>query len=85
MMNGWYHDGGGWGGWLVMTLAMVVFWSLVVVAVVMLFRRPDQTGSSVRSPHAPADPLAILDERLARGDVDLEDYHARRRALRGPP
>lgn len=84
MMNGWYHDGGGWGGWLVMTLAMVVFWALVVVAVVVLFRRSEPPGSYARSPQ-PVDPLAILDERLARGDIDLDDYHARRIAMRGPP
>ncbi len=31
------------------------------------------------------DALAILDERLARGDIDVGDYEARRRALLGEP
>ena len=34
-MMGWYHDGMGWGGWLLMTLAMVAFWALVVFAVTL--------------------------------------------------
>ena len=29
----------------------------------------------------PADPLSVLDDRLARGDIDVEDYRARRSAL----
>ena len=37
-MMGWYHDGAGWGGWILMTLAMVAFWALVVFAVLALFR-----------------------------------------------
>ena len=33
-------------------------------------------------PNAQAhDPLTVLDERLARGDIDVEDYRARREAL----
>jgi putative membrane protein len=26
-MMSWYGDGPGWGGWLVMTLMMVLFWA----------------------------------------------------------
>ena len=33
-MMGWYQDGVGWGGWIVMALVMVAFWALVVFAVV---------------------------------------------------
>lgn len=84
-MMGWYHDGGGWGGWLVMTLAMVAFWALVVAAVVMLFRSGDRAGTSGRSSQKPVDPREVLDERLARGDIDIEDYQARRSALRRSP
>ena len=45
-MMGWYHDGTGWGGWLVMALAMVAFWALVVLAVVALFRGVTQGRGS---------------------------------------
>lgn len=78
MMNGYYGDVG-WGGWLVMALFMVVFWGLVIYAVVALFRG---SATSSRSGSAdPADPRRILDERLARGDIQVEEYQARKDAL----
>lgn len=82
MMDGWYHDGVGWGGWIVMTMAMVAFWGVVVFVVVALFRgagssgRPDRVGDRQQSPQA------ILDERFARGEIDEDEYHARQAALR---
>jgi putative membrane protein len=77
-MMGWYHDGTGWGGWLVMTIAMVAFWALVVLAVVALFR-----GATNRPESAPhQDPMDILDQRFARGEIDEDEYHARAAALR---
>lgn len=36
-------------------------------------------------PGVPMDALRILDERLARGDIEVADYAARRRALTGEP
>ena len=80
MMDGWYHDGVGWGGWIMMTLAMVAFWSLVVFAVVAIFRTTTSSGSSQRSGNR--DPMEILDERFARGEIDAEEYSQRRDLLR---
>jgi putative membrane protein len=50
-----------------MVLVMVVLWSLVGAAVFLGARwlGRDQLG---------ADPLEILDERLARGEIDVEEY-----------
>ena len=78
-MMGWYHDGMGWGGWIVMTVAMVAFWGLVVFAVLALFRtqRSDESTTHRR------DPVQILDERFARGEIDEDEYHARSSELRG--
>ncbi len=76
----WWHEGMGWGGWIAMTLIMVAFWSLVVFGVVAIFRGDQERGSK-RLP-ADQDPLTTLDQRLARGDIDPDDYHARRDALR---
>jgi len=86
-MMGWY---GGWGAgsWLFMGIGMLVFWGLVVAAVVALLRwsgqgrqqeaRPGQTISTGN-----ADALRVLDERYARGDVTDEDYRRRRDVLMG--
>ncbi len=78
-MMGWYHDGVGWGGWLVMVVSMLAFWALVVFAVVALFRARDEREPSTKG----RDPLAILDERFARGEIDESEYRARAEVLRG--
>ena len=77
-MMGWYHDGMGWGGWIVMTVAIVAFWALVVYAVLALFR----TQRSGESTSDRRDPMQILDERFARGEIDEDEYHARSSVLR---
>jgi putative membrane protein len=79
-----WNYGMGWAGWLLMSAAMVAFWALVVFAVVALFR-----GSRTPPPAAPAprtgyDAEQILDQRFARGEIDTEEYHARRNVLRSP-
>jgi putative membrane protein len=78
-MMGWYGDGVGWGGWIVMSLSMVAFWALVVFAGVALFRSTGSTGPDDRGAR---DAMAILDERLARGEIDSQEYQARKEALR---
>lgn len=74
----WWHNGMGWGGWIVMTLTMVAFWSLVVFAVVAIFRSDVNSRSTETRPT----PRQILDERFARGDLGFDEYHARIEALR---
>ena len=76
----WWHNGVGWGGWIVMTLTVVAFWSLVVFALIAIFR----SGREVRQDHDPGerDPRRFLDERFARGAIDVDEYHARQDALR---
>jgi len=76
----WWNNGLGWGGWIVMTLTMVAFWSLVVFGVIAIFRG-DRERRSVRPP-GERDPEQILDERFARGEIDRDEYEARLDALR---
>lgn len=77
-MMGWYHDGSGGAGWLVMTLAMLAFWALVVGAVASLFR---DTGRSRTPAGVTPDPWRILDERFALGQIGPEEYRERRAVL----
>ena len=81
-MMGWYDGGAGWAGWLVMAVAMVAFWGLVIFAVVAIFRGIGNTADPAQQTSR-RDPLQILDERFARGELDLDDYHARQDVLRG--
>lgn len=85
MMRGYGWDGAGmgWGGWVLMALMMVIFWGVVVAAVVAFVR---YSGHSHHEPPAASDgrdqALRILDERFARGDIDAEEYTQRRDLLR---
>ncbi len=83
-MMGWYNDGMGAGGWFVMLTAMSIFWGLVILAGVLIFRGGSSGGGygnqgGSRGPSA----IDILDERFARGELDQEEYAARKAALRG--
>ena len=80
MMWYWGNNGVDWWGWLLMALGMVVFWGFVIWAVwtfaTSMTRRPD--GRS-----GPGDPKRILDERLARGEIDPEEYRRLRDLIGG--
>ena len=65
----WWHSGWGWGAWLVMSLGMIAFWGLVI----WLFLNVVQTSQQQESPRDRA-PEEILAGRLARGEIDDDEY-----------
>ncbi|MGY5633972.1 SHOCT domain-containing protein [Streptomyces sp. UC1A3] len=84
----WYdHDVSGWG-WFGMSVGMVLFWALVITALVLVFRaanRPhDHTPTPTPTPTPPT-PEQILGERFARGEINEEEYQRRLNALRLGP
>ena len=75
------HDGDIGTGWMVvMMLGMVIFWGLVILGVIWLVR---EFGTPHRRGNAHDDPLAILDRRLANGEISVKEYEQRRRTLTG--
>lgn len=74
--NGGTGYGMGWGGWVLMVVAMILFWGIVVVGVIALFRQSRTDG-----PTAQRGPREVLDERFARGEIDAEEYRARKAIL----
>lgn len=76
-----WNEGMNSSGWIVMTMAMVAFWALVVLGAVALFRR-ESTNQPPNVQPTERTPLGTLDERFARGEIDVDDYHARQEILR---
>lgn len=79
-MWGWSDNTMGGGGWVVMVLGMVIFWSLVIFVVATMFRGNRNDNGATGTPRR--DPMDILDERFAQGEIDAEEYQIRRDALR---
>lgn len=78
-MMWWYHDGPGWAGWVAMTVMMLIFWAILIaggIAVYRALRHQDRQAGGV------TDAMRILDERFARGEIDVEEYSERREVLR---
>ncbi len=91
MMYGWDMDGDGWlGSLLVLILvAVVVFFVSREVTLRRLRHRP--TAPPPRAPVVPVippparpEPLDILRERFARGDITEDEFLAAKRALGYP-
>lgn len=78
----WYGTGmGGWG-YVLMTLSMLLFWALIIGAIVALVRylgagRTDRVTSTT-----PSGPERILADRFARGEIDEEEYRRRMAVIR---
>lgn len=67
---------GGWG--VVMMIGMILFWAVVIVAIVWLIR---EFGSPRARAHPDDDPLRVLDRKLAEGSISPDDYRERREIL----
>jgi putative membrane protein len=79
----WYGGDWGSGGWILMTVAMLVFWALVITAIVLFVRylasqRPTNTSPATTSRTAEE----VLAERYARGEIDDDEYQRRLALLR---
>lgn len=76
----WGYDGFGYGGYG-MGIGMLLFWGLIIVAIVMLVRGFGGTskGNAPRLPEKTA--LDILRERYARGEIDKAEFEEKRRDL----
>jgi putative membrane protein len=60
-----------------MMLMMLVFWGLIIVGLVLGIRWLVSQGHESRSDTA----MDVLRQRYARGEIDKEEFEARRRDL----
>lgn len=77
----WDHMDWGGGWWLVMVLAMVLFWGLVIAGAIWLVRSLSSGHSA--GGHRPPSAIELLDRRLAEGEISTEEYAQRRAVLEG--
>lgn len=70
-----WNDGHDVNNWPLMVVGMVLFWTLLAVVLVLALRWLRDSGAQ------PADPRRILDERLARGEIQVDDYTRALQAL----
>ena len=82
---GWGNQGygmGGFGG-----IVMILFWGLIIVGVVLVIRyfMAGQTlGRKNSSPYEiHSEPLQILRQRYAKGEIDAEEFEERKKILEG--
>lgn len=78
----WGHMGEWGAGWGFVAVGHVLWWLFVIVAVVVLLRWTLGHGPHGRG--RGVDPaLEVLRERYARGEIDEDEFQARRRVLGG--
>ena len=67
-----------WGAWgFGMMIMMILFWALIIVAVVVGIRWLVGQGKELR----PDSALEILRQRYARGEINKEEFESRKRDL----
>lgn len=76
---GWEHPMGWiWGAWGIgMGLLMLLFWGAVIVGIVLVIRWLISQGKASQSDSA----LEILRQRYARGEINKEEFEAKKRDL----
>jgi putative membrane protein len=75
--NGYYGHMSGWGMGLGFGM-MILFWGALIVGAVFLVRWLSEQGHGYGRK---SDALETLKQRLARGEIDIDDYEARRKVL----
>jgi len=76
---------GGWGYGLMGGLGMVLFWVLVIGAIVWFVQAASSAAprAVTATAAAPESPLDILKRRFALGEITKEQYDEMRRTLEG--
>lgn len=63
-----YWNDAGWWAWIPMTIGMIAVWGLLIWGAIQL------VGGHRPADQRPQAALQILEERLARGEIDRDEY-----------
>ncbi len=88
-----YGPGPGNGWWIVMVIFMILFWSVIVIGVLMSLRHfrgghhdhHDHHAHHGPGPFADSPAVAALKLRFANGEIDEAEFTKRRALLEQPP
>jgi putative membrane protein len=67
---------GGFGG-----IMMLLFWGLIIVGIILVIRHFTSGQGQGNQAGVDRDPLQILKERYARGEIDTDEFEERKRML----
>lgn len=76
MWNGMGFEHWGWGGG--MWLGMVLFWVVIIAAIVLIVRT---LGADAAVKRDDKSPLQILKERYASGDIGKDEFEQKKRDI----
>lgn len=82
MMGGWGSGigyGGNWWMGLIGMALQLIFWIVIVWLGISFFRRLGTSGRN--GSYGVNEALIVLRERYARGEIDAEEYQARKKDL----
>ncbi|MFZ0976374.1 MAG: hypothetical protein WAN22_29395 [Solirubrobacteraceae bacterium] len=69
----------GWGAWLLMSIGVLAFLAVIVYGIVILVRGHEP---SRRDDPPDESPEEILERRLARGEISIDQYEQLRATIR---
>ncbi len=76
----WGYDGFGYGGFG-MGIGMLLFWGLIIAAIVVLVRGFGGKSAGSEPRLREKTPLDMLGERYARGEIGKAEFEEKRRDL----
>lgn len=83
MMHGWYGPGWGmqgdyWWMGIIAMLIQVLFWGGIIYLIFRLLKNSSRQNVSGKDGDSS---LSIIRERYAKGEIDLEEFNARKQEL----